>query len=138
MESIVELVSNENFNKQISNARPRILWVDDKPENNVYERRAFEAQGIEIGIALSTSEAMERLKINGFSAIISDMGRKEGASEGYVLLEELRTSGNNTPFFIYAGSNSSEHKKMAIERGAQGSTNNAQELYHMVMERIKK
>ena len=66
------------------------------------------------------------------------MGRKEGNQEGYVLLDKLRRTGNQTPFFIYAGSNLLEHKKQAIERGAQGSTNNAQELFQQVMNVIIK
>ena len=114
----------------------RILWVDDRPENNVYERKAFESQGIEFSLALSTNEALEILKTDKYAAIISDMGRKEGPQEGYILLEKIRKSGDQTPFFVYAGSNAPEHKMMALERGAQGSTNRPQELYEMVMNRI--
>ncbi len=141
LESIVELVSKTSSTdkKQKSEKwRSRILWVDDRPENNVYERQAFETQGIEFSLALSTNEALTILNDNKYAAIISDMGRKEGPQEGYVLLDKLRQSGNQTPFFIYAGSNLPEHKKMARERGAQGSTNRAQELFEMVMNVINK
>ncbi|MBW9775183.1 response regulator, partial [Escherichia coli] len=103
------------------------------PENNVYERQAFEAQGIEFALALSTDEALELLKTNKFAAIISDMDRKEGAQEGYVLLERLRAMGDKTPFMIYASSDLPEHKRMARERGAIGSTNRAEELFQSVM-----
>ena len=34
--------------------RNHILWVDDLPENNTYERQAFEAMGIRVTLALST------------------------------------------------------------------------------------
>ena len=78
------------------------------------------------------------MKSNKYAAIISDMGRKEGPQEGYLLLEKIRKSGDQTPYFIYAGSNATEHKMMAFERGAQGSTNRAQDLYEMVMNRISK
>jgi CheY-like chemotaxis protein len=136
LETIIEMVSNTstiNKKKQNGNWEYRILWVDDRPENNVYERQAFEAYGIEFSLALSTNEALDILNYNKYAAIISDMGRKEGTQEGYVLLERLRKSGDKTPFFIYAGSNLPEHKKMAKDRGAQGSTNRAQELFSMVM-----
>ena len=66
------------------------------------------------------------------------MGRKEGPKEGYVLLEKLRGNGDDTPFFIYAGSNAPEHKRMAREKGAQGSTNRAQELYQLVVGAVSK
>lgn len=137
--SLVEIVSKiqpQKSNETNRKWRNKILWVDDRPENNIHERKAFESQGIEFSLALSTNEAIEILNNNKFAAIISDMGRKEGTQEGYVLLERIRKSGINTPFFIYAGSNAPEHKMMALERGAQGSTNRAQELFEIVMNRI--
>jgi len=112
--------------------RSRILWVDDRPDNNVYERQAFEALGLRFSLALSTDEALKQLNHSRFAAIISDMGRREGPQEGYVLLEAIRKQGNKTPFFIYAGSNLPEHKREAAERGAQGSTNDPQELFQLV------
>lgn len=110
----------------------KILWVDDRPENNAYERKAFEALGLRFTLALSTDEALDLMKHNKFAAIISDMGRKEGPREGYTLLDAIRASGDDTPFFIYASSNLPEHKKEAAEHGGQGSTNRAQELFDMV------
>jgi CheY-like chemotaxis protein len=112
--------------------RNRLLWVDDRPENNVYERNAFEAVGLTFTLALSTKEALEILERNKFAAIISDMGRREGPREGYVLLDTLRGQGDQTPFFIYAGSNLPKHKREAIEHGGQGSTNHPEELFQMV------
>ncbi len=136
LRQIVNVVSSARRRDNHEPWRNRILWVDDRPENNVYERQAFEAQGIEFSLALSTDEALNLLKTNKFAAIISDMGRKEGAQEGYVLLEKIRAMGDKTPFMIYAGSNLPEHKKMARERGAIGSTNRAEELFQTVMTAI--
>jgi CheY-like chemotaxis protein len=112
--------------------RKHILWVDDRPDNNIHERAAFEAMGYNFTLALSTGEALQMLSGEQFAAIISDMGRREGPREGYVLLDAVRSRGNNTPFFIYAGSNAPEHKREAIEHGAQGCTNYAQELFELV------
>jgi CheY-like chemotaxis protein len=123
-------------NSQNPVCKKQILWVDDRPENNVYERKAFEAVGLSFYLALSTSDALNIMKNNKFVAIISDMGRREGDQEGYVLLEAIRKQGDRTPFFIYAGSNLIEHKREAVERGAQGSTNNSQELFTLVTKAI--
>lgn len=136
LEKILELVNRTSKREKIRSSNNRILWVDDRPENNIYERKAFEAQGIEFSLALNTEEAIELIDNNEYIAIISDMGRKEGPQEGYKLLEQIRDSGNDIPFFIYAGSRSPTHKKMARERGAQGTTNRADELYKMVMDQI--
>lgn len=138
LEKILELVSRTSKREKINTSANRILWVDDRPENNIYERKAFEAQGVEFSLALNTDEALDLIHNNDYVAIISDMGRKEGPQEGYKLLEQIRNLGNNVPFFIYAGSNAPEHKKMARERGAQGTTNRADELYKMVMNTIKR
>lgn len=99
--------------------RREILWVDDNPDNNIYERNALESVGIEFTLATSTREALDILSRKRFAAIISDMGRKEGPREGYVLLETIRAKDAKTPFFIYAGSNAPEHKREALARGAQ-------------------
>jgi cytochrome c oxidase subunit IV len=85
--------------------RNQILWVDDIPDNNIHERRAFEAFGL---------------------------GRREGPREGYALLDTLRKRGDATPFFIYASSNAPEHKRETAMHDGQGCTNNAQDLFEMV------
>jgi CheY-like chemotaxis protein len=131
----VRKFSPESSSNAISH-QARILWVDDNPDNNAYERQAFEAVGLKFTIARATQDALKILKENDFSAIISDMGRKEGPREGYVLLDALRETGDQTPFFIYSGSNSAAHKREATEHGGQGSTNNPQELFEMVTEAL--
>lgn len=119
------------------NWRRHILWVDDRPENNAFERKAFEAVGYKFTLALSTDEALERLAQSKYGAIISDMGRKEGPREGYVLLDDLRRRGDKTPLFFYAASNAPEHKRETREHGGQGCTNDAQELFEMVTSTIE-
>ena len=116
--------------------RRRILWVDDRPGNNTYERQVFESLGLTFDLAVSTDEALERLSSSRYGAIISDMGRREGPREGYRLLDAVRVSDTITPFFIYAGSNAPEHKREAAEHGAQGSTNRANELVDMVTQAL--
>jgi CheY-like chemotaxis protein len=116
--------------------RRRILWVDDRPGNNTYERQVFESLGLTFDLALSTEEALEQLSSSRYGAIISDMGRREGPREGYRLLDAVRASDRITPFFIYAGSNAPQHKREAAEHGAQGSTNRANELVDMVTQAL--
>jgi CheY-like chemotaxis protein len=115
--------------------RRRILWVDDRPSNNTYERQVFESLGLTFDLASSTDEALERLSGSQYGAIISDMGRREGPREGYRLLDAVRAFDKTTPFFIYAGSNAPEYRE-AAERGAQGSTNMAYELVEMVTQAL--
>lgn len=111
----------------------KILWVDDKPNNNLFERQAMESMGLQFALALSTDEALSILSSQRFGAIISGMERKEGPREGYVLLEAVRSKDTNTPFFIYANSHAAQHQNEARLRGAQGLTSIAEELVEMVV-----
>ena len=116
--------------------RNKILWVDDRPMDNNFERQAFEAMGLEFTLVLTTDEAFKKLSQNKFATIISDMGRVEGPREGYVLLDRLRKEGDQTPLFFYAGSNEREHKLETSEHEGQGCTNNPQELFEMVIKAV--
>ena len=110
----------------------RVLWVDDRPDNNRYERLAFEAVGLRLTLAQSTNEGLENLRQNQYAAIISDMERSEGQREGYVLLDSLRNQGDRTPLFFYTSSNAPQHKRETRDHGGQDLTNNPQELFEMV------
>lgn len=114
-----------------------ILWVDDNPDNNVWERRALEAYGVRFELATDTDQAMARLGTRPFAAIISDMGRRGDGHAGYTLLERVRTTGITVPYFIYAGSRAPEHVREALARGAQGTTNDPEELVEMVVGAIR-
>ncbi|HEY1641342.1 MAG TPA: response regulator [Streptosporangiaceae bacterium] len=110
----------------------RILWVDDRPGNNVFERQALEALGIDIDISTSTEGALEILSRRSYDLIISDMGRPPDARAGYTLLDRLRKAGNSISFIIYASSRAPEHIREARQHGAIGCTNRPQELVEMV------
>jgi CheY-like chemotaxis protein len=114
-----------------------VLWVDDRPSNNLYERRAMEALGIRLTISTSTEDALERLRSGKFDVTISDMGRPPDPRAGYTLLDEIRRLGISTRYIIYAGSNAPKHKEEARKHGALGSTNNPRELLQLVTEAIQ-
>jgi CheY-like chemotaxis protein len=114
-----------------------ILWVDDKPANNVVERNIMERLGAVITLATSTAEALKKIRQGRYDVIISDLGRIEGArfakEAGYELLDKLRDRLNiTTPFFIYTGSNPPEQIAEAKRRGAFGCTDSPQELLQLV------
>lgn len=63
-----------------------VLWVDDRPSNNIYERAALEALGIRVTISPSTEDALRKMRMTRYAAIISDMGRPSDQQAGYTLL----------------------------------------------------
>lgn len=113
-----------------------VLWVDDNPDNNFYERLSLEALGINFVLALSTQEALNKIKKQRFNAIISDMGRPPDSQAGYTLLDQLRSDGDQTPFIIYASSRAPEHIAESRRRGAISCTNRPDELFKMVLSAI--
>jgi len=126
------IVHGKEFSK--SKGNKLILWVDDCPENNVYVRNILENYGLKFDLALSTESALRFIQTNSYSLIISDMGRKEGSREGYVLLQKLRDSGSSMPFIIFSSDGSRlEHRAEAKRNGAQGSTDIISEAVDMVL-----
>lgn len=132
---LVEEVATPRVIRRMS--RARVLWVDDRPDNNRHERQSLEALGITFDLAESTDEALRKLASGHYSAVISDMGRPPDPKAGYTLLEEMRHAGDLTPFIIYASSNAPEHKAEARRRGALGATNRASELFEYVVKAIR-
>lgn len=116
--------------------RRHVLWVDDRPENNLHERRALTSFGVEFVLSMSTEDALDKIETSAFDAIISDMGRPPDPRAGYTLLRAVRQAGINIPFIIYAGSRSPEHLREAASSGAQGTTNRPDELFTMVLNAV--
>ncbi|MGM4887672.1 response regulator [Tardiphaga sp. 20_F10_N6_6] len=118
-------------------AGKRILWVDDRPENNIHETDAFRALGIEIDFALNTEDAIRLLKSKNFDAVISDMARQEDTRAGYSLLSTVRELRPTMPFILYSSSNTSEERRAIISQGAYGSTTAPSELVRMAISAMR-
>jgi CheY-like chemotaxis protein len=131
-DAIVRTVLRLPTDDSIAPIKNKVLWVDDRPDNNIHEREAFQAVGIDFALSLNTADALDQLSKQNFAAVISDMGRKEGPREGYVLLDAMRARGDRTPLFFYAASAAPEHRQETQRHGGQGCTNDANELFGMV------
>ncbi|MGH2354539.1 MAG: response regulator [Chloroflexota bacterium] len=114
-----------------------VLWVDDRPENNTYERRALEALGLAITLSRSTDDALEKLPAGRFDVVITDMGRPGDRQAGYTLLEALRRAGSRVPVIIYSSSGTPEERAQARQRGAFGRASGPQDLIQLVVSAIQ-
>lgn len=89
-------------------APPRILWVDDQPAGNVYERARAADGGYDIVQATTTDSALKLLGSTEPTVIVSDMGRTENGrfnpTAGLDLVRELRRNGDKTPVVFYGSS----------------------------------
>lgn len=86
----------------------KILWVDDRPDANVYERARVKDAGYEVLQAASTTDALRALASEGpVQLIITDMARVEAGgnyntSAGLDLIENLRKADDLTPVVVYS------------------------------------
>jgi CheY-like chemotaxis protein len=114
-----------------------VLWVDDRPENNIFEKDALEALGIRVEFVPNTLAAIRRIKGREYNVIISDMARPEGEKAGYELLEKLQQLRPDTPFILYSSSNTPDQERAIKSAGAFGSTARASELVRLVTDAIR-
>jgi CheY-like chemotaxis protein len=133
---VVKQLVTPKTTRQLEGAN--VLWVDDRPINNTYERQALGKLGIQFTISKSTEEAVGKLERKHYDTIISDMGRPPDQQAGYTLLAIVKEMQITTPFIIYAGSKRPEHIAEGKKRGAFGVTNDPQELFELVVEALSK
>ena len=121
-------------------ARPvRILWVDDRPENNALLIDSLKSRDAEVVEATSTDEALATLSSGrrGFDVVISDMGRDEPngyrPDAGIDLVRRLREAKLTIPVVIYASQRAiTSNGKAALEAGAAAATASPTELLAML------
>lgn len=113
-------------------ANPAILWVDDFPQNNTPIVSTLRELGINVELALTTTEALARVAIDAYNLIITDLGRKEDGDDrdmaGLELIKELRARGHGVPVIVYAGYRGLQHRSELTAAGATMVTNKASDL----------
>jgi CheY-like chemotaxis protein len=124
---------------QIS-ARPRgssrVLWVDDNPANNEYERSLLRPDGIVFDNVVSTAEAIEQLRTSTYDLVITDLGRRWSSDRsqdaGRALLTHAVITGGGPPIVVYAGRAAVKQEKELLTLGAFGVSQNRDHLLALV------
>lgn len=116
----------------------RLLWVDDHPENNLYEKRFFEEHRIAVHNVTGSLDALRLLAMYDYDLVISDMGRGEDRLAGIRLAEQMRARGDRTPLIIYTirpdGAEAQRAQRdLVAEAGAQGVVVTPQEARSTVL-----
>ncbi|TKB71706.1 MAG: TIR domain-containing protein [Nitrospira sp.] len=121
----------------------RILWVDDRPDNNRFEAAALAKLQIEVVAVTSTKAALARLASDPepFDLVLSDWQRPElhldTLSAGIHLLRQLRERHLTMPVVFYHASTSererSARQELAIREGAFGEAVMPDELLGLVI-----
>src|SRR6266446_7249188 len=115
-----------------------ILWVDDNPDNNIYQRQALVELGARLLLASDTHAALKQLQTHHVDVIISDFERADDPRGAYTLLSEVRKRTNPPRFIIFSGSATAAFAAEAKRKGAFGETNENPKLFDLVLEAVKK
>ncbi|MCG7548941.1 winged helix-turn-helix domain-containing protein [Pseudoalteromonas sp. Of7M-16] len=116
-----------------TDAKGRILWVDDNPKNNVKEQGYFLQQKIGVYNTTSTQEALLLLSMYEYTVVISDMGRDGEPLAGLKLLRAMRSTGDQTPFYVYTWVDSEKQKEVILSAGGQGVATKKRQLYDYIL-----
>jgi DNA-binding NtrC family response regulator len=113
----------------------QILWVDDTPGNNIYERMVLKSMGIIVDIAITTNEALLMLSMSNYDAAISDMERYGNNNAGLQLLHKIEGQDLDTQVIFYTG-------RVDRDRGtptrAFGITSYPDDLIHYVLDVLER
>ena len=112
--------------------RARILWVDDKPLNNLYEKHALAEIGVFADSYTNNDDAVKAAKKVHFQLVISDIGRGLTPESGFDLPAALRSAGVTAPVVFYTGKVTDALRDEATRSGAVGITAEPAELLRLV------
>lgn len=119
-----EGVSSNGLRKSLQESqtfvsRGNILVVDDSITTRTMEKSILVANGYEVTIAISAEDALDKIGTASFDLVISDV--EMPGLNGFELTARLRSIDEykSTPVIIVSSLSRDEHKRKAIEAGAQ-------------------
>ena len=112
----------------------RILWVDDRPERNAWERELFRSLGVAIVSVESTASAVACLATESFDVAISDIHREKEPEDGIAGAVRIHGAAPTLPILFYVGNLTGS----GIPEPAFGITNEPNELLHLVLDRLER
>jgi CheY-like chemotaxis protein len=111
-----------------------LLWIDDCPENNTWERELLSAFGCEVTNVESTRSALACLAQRSYDVILSDIDREGRPDEGVRILPDIASRSSGAPIVFYVGRLSNDTRPS----GAFGITNHPNELLHLLLDSLER
>jgi CheY-like chemotaxis protein len=112
-----------------------ILWIDDNPNFNIYERTTLRKLNIQVDTVSSSTEALYMMENLEFDLIVSDISRESDPLAGLRFLKTLQRRENTTPLIFYIG-NLDPNKPTPI--GAFAITNRPGEFFHYIFDVLER
>lgn len=115
----------------------RVLWVDDRPSNNEFERKTLRPHGIVFDNVVSTAEAVEQLANESYDLVITDLGRAHSSDRsqtaGASFLNYPAVTQGGPPVIVYASQWGVRQKDELLRLGASEVTASRQQLIDSVL-----
>jgi len=112
----------------------RLLWVDDHPENNAWERELFRSLGVVIVPVESTRSALACLQTETFDLVLSDIRRDDDSTDGVEGATQIHAAKPTVPILFYV-----QHlTNPRVPEPASGITDEPNELLHLVLDRLER
>jgi class 3 adenylate cyclase len=126
------------WKRLLSGGAPRVLWVDDHPENNALMVDVLARAGWKVDQVLDTDHALGRLRWRYYSVVITDMGRGSRETAGLDLLQAMRARSVRVPTIVYTSTSAgSRHGQAARDLGAVQVTSGGLSLLRDVLAALK-
>jgi CheY-like chemotaxis protein len=113
----------------------RVLWVDDLPDNNLYETVALEKLGRFVTKATSTEAGLTYLEELDFALVITDLGRRHDRHAGEEFIRLVRASGRTEPIVVYTVG-AADKRAALVAAGADAVVDRPSDLVREVEARI--
>lgn len=115
----------------------RVLWVDDRPSNNEFERKTLRPHGIVFDNVVSTAEAIDQLVNESYDLVITDLGRAHASDRsqtaGASFLKHPAVNRGGPPVIVYASQRAVKQKEELLRLGALEVTASRQQLIDSVL-----
>jgi CheY-like chemotaxis protein len=112
----------------------RVLWVDDHPENNAWERELLRSLGVVVVPVESTRSALACLEAEPFDVVLSDINRDHESDNGIDGAMQIHRMVPTLPIVFYTQNLTSPR----ILEPASGLTTEPNELIHLILDRLER
>jgi PleD family two-component response regulator len=118
----------------------RVLWVDDRPNGDVYERQALADLGFKVVLVSNAQAAMIDIQSRTpkIDVIISTFSRSYNPPADYSLLATVLKVHQPPPYIIYSAVSNATLVAEAKAKGAFGETDQVMDLFDLVIRAARK
>jgi len=113
----------------------RVLWVDDQPSNNFYERLALAQLGLSVDVAINSEEGIHSARLVRPDVIVSDMRRQGQHDAGLQFLAAAPAAGLFCPLIYYVGH---VDQSRGVPPGAFGIADRPDEVMHLILDVLER